>query len=147
MQKIMKTTALLFAGALLFTGCASSNGSDTASGDDNCEVVRVAVRDISNGAQNAIATSVDQPTLTEKLEGYSQRLDEVADENADDEDLVTAIDGLQEKITAAEEYAATLPTAAPGEGEESTIDPDAQATASGDIQAAAVTVTEVCEAE
>jgi hypothetical protein len=144
MQKIITTTALLFAGALLLTGCAAGSGSDSASGDDDCEVVRVAVRDISNGAQNAIATSADQVTLLERLDGYSERLDEVAEENADDAELTEAITAMQEKLAAAEEYAATLPTEAP---EEPSVDADAQATASGDIQTAAVTVTEVCEAE
>ncbi|ANJ25616.1 hypothetical protein [Agromyces aureus] len=142
MQKIITTTALLFAGALLFTGCATS-ASDSASGDDNCEVVRVAVRDISNGAQNAIASTTDQ-SLTEKLDGYSQRLDELAADNADNAELATAIEGVQDKIVAAEDYAATLPAEA---DEEFTPDADAQATASGDIQTAAVTVTEVCSAE
>ncbi|GAA1507546.1 hypothetical protein BJ978_000756 [Agromyces terreus] len=143
MQKIITTTALAFAGALLFTGCATGSGSDNAA-DDNCEVVRVAVRDISNGAQNAIAASADQTTLLERLDDYSQRLDELAEENADDAELSEAIGGLQDKVTAAEEYAATLP-AEPTEDAE--IDADAQATASGDIQAAAVTVTEVCTTE
>jgi len=144
MQKIITTTALVFAGALLFTGCATSSGSDSASGDD-CEVVRVAVRDISNGAQNAIVSSAEQAALLERLDDYSQRVDELAADNADDADLVKALDGLQDKITAAEEYAATLPTEAPATPEESTVDPEAQATASGDIQTAAVAVTEVCK--
>ncbi|SFR68733.1 hypothetical protein SAMN05428970_0500 [Agromyces sp. CF514] len=139
-KKIITTTALLFAGALLFTGCATST-TDGASGDDNCEVVRVAVRDISNGAQNAIATAADQ-SLTETLEGYSKRLDELAADNADNADLTKAIEGVQEKVVAAEDYAATLPAEAT---EDFTPDADAQATASGDIQAAAVTVTEVCK--
>ncbi|GAA1955029.1 hypothetical protein [Agromyces allii] len=141
MQKIITTSALLFAGALLFTGCATST-SDNASAD-NCEVVRVAVRDISNGAQNAIASTTDQ-SLTAKLEDYSKRLDELAADNADNADLTKAIEGVQDKITAAEDYAATLPAEA---DEEFVPDADAQATASGDIQTAAVTVTEVCTAE
>ncbi|MFF2370516.1 hypothetical protein [Agromyces sp. NPDC058110] len=144
MQKnIITTTALLFAGALLFTGCATST-TDSASGDDNCEVVRVAVRDISNGAQNAIVSSADQATLTERLDDYSQRLDELAADNADDAELTEAIEGLQDKVVAAQDYAATLPAEA---DEEFVPDADAQATASGDIQTAAVTVTEVCKSE
>lgn len=145
MQRIITTTALVFAGALLFTGCAASSDDNTAAqGGDNCEVVRVAVRDISNGAQNAILTSTEQAALIEKLDGYSERVDELDEQAADDTKLADALDALQEKIEAAESYAATLPTTATEDFE---ADADAQAAATGDIQAAAVTVTEVCSAE
>ncbi|MFF2277564.1 hypothetical protein [Agromyces sp. NPDC058126] len=145
MQRIITSTALVFAAALLFTGCAaSSDDSTTAQGGDDCEVVRVAVRDISNGAQNAILTSTEQAALLEKLDGYSERVDELDEQAADDTKLAEALDGLQEKIEAAETYAATLPTT---ETEDFQADADAQAAATGDIQAAAVTVTEVCSAE
>ncbi|MFF2493975.1 hypothetical protein [Agromyces sp. NPDC058064] len=145
MQRIITSTALVFAGALLFTGCAtSSNDGGTAQGGDDCEVVRVAVRDISNGAQNAILTSTEQAALLEKLDGYSERVDELDEQAADDSDLAAALDTLQEKIEAAETYAATLPTTATEDFE---ADADAQAAATGDIQTAAVAVTEVCSAE
>lgn len=144
MQKIMKTTALLFAGALLFTGCASNGDGGGDASADKCETVRVAVRDISNGAQNAVLTGTEQAAVLEKLDGYSTRLDDLATEYADDEDLSAAIATLQEKVTAAEDYAQTLPTA-PDETFEA--DAEAQATVTGDIQTAAVTVTETCEAE
>ncbi|MFE6964654.1 hypothetical protein ACFVAJ_06050 [Agromyces sp. NPDC057679] len=146
MQRIITSTALVFAAALLFTGCATSSDDNTAAqgGSDDCEVVRVAVRDISNGAQNAILTSTEQAALLEKLDGYSERVDELDEQAADDTKLAEALDGLQEKIEAAETYAATLPTT---ETEDFEADADAQAAATGDIQAAAVTVTEVCSAE
>ncbi|WP_022889465.1 hypothetical protein [Agromyces italicus] len=145
MQRIITSAAIVFAGALLFTGCAAgSNDDTTAQGDDNCEIVRVAVRDVSNGAQNAVLTGTEQAALLEKLDGYSTRLDDLAADNADNPKIADAIAGLQEKVTAAEDYAGTLPTA-PDETFEA--DAEAQAAVTGDIQAAAVTVTEVCEAE
>ncbi|MCD5345078.1 hypothetical protein PX701_09035 [Agromyces sp. H3Y2-19a] len=142
----MKTTAILFAGALLFTGCASNGGNDGGStaAADECETVRVAVRDISNGAQNAVITGTEQAAVLEKLDGYEQRLDDLATEYADDEDISAAIATLQEKVTAAEDYAKTLPTA-PDENFEA--DADAQAAVTGDIQAASITVTQACEGE
>ncbi|MFF2273590.1 hypothetical protein ACFVTX_15030 [Agromyces sp. NPDC058136] len=145
MQRIITSTALVFAGALLFTGCASSTDDTTAAqGGDSCEVVRVAVRDIANGAQNAILTATEQAALLERLDAYEERVDELDEQAADDSKLAEALDGLQAKIEAAETYAATLPTT---ETEDFEADADAQATATGDIQAAAVTVTEVCAAK
>ncbi|HEY1105089.1 hypothetical protein MUN74_07290 [Agromyces endophyticus] len=143
----MKTTALLFAGALLFTGCASNGSGDgtaTTAAADDCETIRVAVRDISNGAQNAVITGTEQAAVLEKLDGYSTRLDDLATEYADNEDVTAAIGTLQEKVTAAEDYAKTLPTAPDDTFE---ADADAQAAVTGDIQAAAVTVTKACTGE
>lgn len=146
MQRIISSTALVFAGALLLSGCAAGGGTGTEASADSCEVVRVEVRDISNGAQNAILTASDPAEVQSYLDGLSERVDALGEEAADDSALSEALDALDEKLDEASEWAATLPTEADVEaGAE--IDAEAQAAQTEGIQAAAVKVTEVCAAE
>ena len=146
MQKIITSTALVFAGALLLSGCATGSGTADSGADasaDSCETVRVAVRDISNGAQNAILAVSDPAELQASLDALSERADALDEQAADDTALAEALDALDEKIDAASDWAETLPTAADIEaGTE--IDAEAQAAQAEGIQAAAVTITEVC---
>ncbi|PWC03733.1 hypothetical protein [Agromyces badenianii] len=145
MQRIISSSALVFAGALLLSGCATG-GTGASASADSCEVVRVEVRDISNGAQNSILTVSDPAELEAYLDGLSERVDALDEQAADDSALAKALDGLQEKLDDASDWAETLPTAAEIEaGTE--IDADAQSQQTADIQAAAVKVTEVCTAE
>ncbi|RXZ49095.1 hypothetical protein ESP57_09095 [Agromyces fucosus] len=146
MQRIITSTALVFAGALLLSGCATGGGTEASAPADDCEVVRVEVRDISNGAQNAILTASDPAELQAYLDELSERVDALDEQAADDSALADALDTFDEKIDAASDWAETLPTEAEVEaGAE--IDADAQAAQTEDIQAAAVKVTEVCTAE
>ena len=146
MQRIITSTALVFAGALLLSGCATSAGTESSASADSCETVRVAVRDVSNGAQNAILTASDPAELQAYLDELSERVDALDEQAADDSALADALDALDEKIDAASDWAETLPTEADVEaGAE--IDAEAQAAQTEGIQAAAVTVTEVCTAE
>ncbi|MFB9307744.1 hypothetical protein BJY17_002785 [Agromyces hippuratus] len=146
MQRIITSTALVFAGALLLSGCATSGGTEASASADSCEVVRVEVRDVSNGAQNAILTVSDPAELQAYLDDLSERVDALDEQAADDSALADALDAFDEKIDAASDWAETLPSAAEIEaGAE--IDAEAQAAQTADIQAAAVKVTEVCTAE
>jgi hypothetical protein len=146
MQRIITSTALVFAGALLLSGCATGGGTEASATADSCEVVRVEVRDVSNGAQNAILTASDPAELQAYLETLSERVDALDEQAADDSALADALDAFDEKIDAASDWAETLPTEAEVEaGAE--IDADAQAAQTEGIQAAAVKVTEVCTAE
>lgn len=149
MQRIITSTALVFAGALLLSGCATGGtggGTEASAPADSCEVVRVEVRDISNGAQNAILTASDPAELQAYLDELSERVDALDEQAADDSALADALDAFDEKIDAASDWAETVPTEAEVEaGAE--IDADAQAAQTEGIQAAAVKVTEVCTAE
>lgn len=135
MRRIMTSTALVFAGALLLSGCAAGGGEPTPSADP-CEAVRVAARDISNGVQNALA-GVDPAALQEKLEGYSQRLDELGAQAEDGSAASDAVASLDEAVSAAMEFVATLPP----DGE---VDPDAAAERQAAVQEAAAGLTEAC---
>ncbi|WP_022891095.1 hypothetical protein [Agromyces subbeticus] len=142
----MSSTALVFAGALLLSGCAAGSDTGAEASADSCEVVRVEVRDISNGAQNAILTASDPAELQSYLDGLSERVDALGEEAADDSAVSDALDALDEKLDAASDWAETLPSEADVEaGAE--IDAEAQSAQTEGIQAAAVKVTEVCKAE
>jgi hypothetical protein len=135
MRRIMTSTALVFAAALLVSGCSAGGTTPTPSADP-CEELRVAVRDIANGAQNALS-GTDPAATQEKLEGYSERVDEFsarAEENSVASDVAASLD---EAITAAMEFVATVPP----DGE---IDPDAAAERQAAIQEAASPMIEAC---
>ncbi|MDQ0894519.1 ABC-type glycerol-3-phosphate transport system substrate-binding protein [Agromyces ramosus] len=143
MQKIMTSTALLFAGALLLTGCAAGGGGAEASASaDPCEAVRVEVRDISNGAQNALTAGGEPADVQASLEGYSERVDALDESAGDDEAVSDALEALGEKIDDAAEFAATLPAAPEAE-----VDADAVAEHQTAIQESAAEVTSACGAE
>ncbi|WP_350348049.1 hypothetical protein ABIQ69_15635 [Agromyces sp. G08B096] len=142
MQRIMTSTALVFAGALLLAGCASNSGdggSTAAAGD--CETIRVEVRNISNGAQNTLASTNDPAEIESYLEELSERVDALS-EDATDEKVSDALEALDERIDAAADFAATLPA-----DPEAERDADAIAEQQSGIQEASVKVTEVCTAE
>jgi hypothetical protein len=139
MQKIMTSTALLFAGALLLSGCAAGGGGGEASASaDPCETVRVEVRDVSNGAQNALTAGGDPAEVQATLEDYSER---VAAIEADDDAVTEALGAFGAEIDAAAEFAATLPA-----DPEAEVDADAVAEHQTAIQEAAAEVTSVCAA-
>ena len=75
MRRIMTSTALVFAGVLLLAGSSAGGGTATPSADP-CETLSNAVRDISNGVQNALAAA-DPAELQATLEGYTERVDEL----------------------------------------------------------------------
>ena len=136
MRRIMTSTALVFAGALLLSGCTAGGGAATPTADP-CETLSNAVRDISNGVQNALA-GADPAELQSTLEGYSERvddLDQLIEGNGAASDIVNSLD---EALPAATEVAATLPT----DAEE--IDSEAAAEFQADIQEAASGMTEAC---
>ena len=76
MQRIMTSTALVFAGALLLSGC-TTGGSGSSPSADPCDTVQSEVRDISNGAQNALASGDDPAEVQSALEDYSVRVTEL----------------------------------------------------------------------
>lgn len=140
MQRIMKTTAVVFAGALLLSGCAASGDGGSSAAGDSCETVRVEVRGISNGAQNTLATATDAAATVAYLEGLEERVDALAEEAGDDTALAEALDALNDKLEGAAEYAATIEA-------DAEQDADALAAQQTGIQDAAVKVTEVCAAK
>ena len=127
MQRIMTSTALVFAGALLLAGCAAGGGASTPSADA-CETVKSEVRDISNGAQNSLASGGDPSEIQSSLEDYSVR--------------VTELEGLTGALDDAAEFAGTLPS-----DPEAEVDADAVAEHQTAIQEAAAEVSSSCDAD
>ena len=136
MRRIMTSTALVFAGALLLSGCSAGSTTPTPSADP-CEQLRVTVRDIANGAQNVLA-GTDPAEVQERLEGYSERVDEFSAQAEDNSVASDVAASLDEAITAAMEFVSTLPP----DGE---IDPDAAAERQAAIQEAAAPMIDACD--
>jgi hypothetical protein len=139
MQRIMTSTALVFAGALLLAGCAAGGGTATPSADP-CETVKSEVRDISNGAQNALAAGGDPAEVQSTLEDYSARVSELGETT--DDAVSTELEALTGALDDAAEFAATLPT-----DPEAEVDADAVAEHQTAIQEAATSASEACSAE
>ncbi|WP_395244599.1 hypothetical protein ACGGZK_02020 [Agromyces sp. MMS24-K17] len=135
--------ALAVTSGLLLVGCSSPGSSPESTEASGCETVRVSVRDISNGAQNAIATITDPDELTSYLEGLSERVTEL-EADAQNDDVAQALTDLDARIQDGIAYAETLPTPDPNSEEAPETDGDAIAEAQQGIQAAAVSVTQVC---
>ena len=136
MRRIMTSTALVFAGVLLLAGCSAGGGTATPSADP-CETLSNAVRDISNGVQNALAAA-DPAELQATLEGYTERVDEQDLLVEGDGAASDVIDSLDAALARATEFAETLPADAED------IDSEAVAEAQAEIQEAASGVTDAC---
>lgn len=136
MQRIKRSVVLVFAGALLLSGCAAGGGGGEA-GADECETVRTEVRDISNGAQNALAAGGDPSEVHDALEGYSERVDALEEEA--DGAVSDALEALDEAIDEAADFAETLPS-----DPEAEVDAEAVAEHQTAIQDAAAEVTSAC---
>ncbi|MFE5670082.1 hypothetical protein ACFQ58_00595 [Agromyces sp. NPDC056523] len=151
MQRFAMPTALVFAAALALSGCAAGGGGgDTAgSTEDNCTTVAGHVRDISNGVQNTLASATSADELEEYLEEAKSRVTEAADE-AESDDLETAVDDFAATLEGVGEYADGLEEAPSEEDPETTTlqqDPDALAEQQAAVQEAAGEVASVCSAE
>ncbi|MBT2500659.1 hypothetical protein J7E25_16295 [Agromyces sp. ISL-38] len=143
MQRIKTSVALVFAGALLLTGCATGGGGgggETAT--DACETVRSEARDISNGAQNALAAGGDPSDVQAAMEGYRERVDAIDKTAGDDAGLSDALEALGEKLDEAAAFAATLPS-----DPEAEVDADAVAAQQEGISEAAAEVTAGCTSD
>lgn len=136
MQRIKKSVVLVFAGALLLSGCAAGGGGGEA-GADECETVRTEVRDISNGAQNALAAGGEPSEVHDALEGYSERVDALEEEA--DGAVSDALEAFDEAIDEAADFAETLPS-----DPEAEVDAEAVAEHQTAIQDAATEVTNAC---
>jgi hypothetical protein len=137
----MTSAALVFASALLLSGCAAGGGGATATATaDPCEAVRSEVRDISNGAQNALAAGGDPAEVQSTLEDYSVRVSELGETT--DDAVSTELEALTGALDDAAEFAATLPT-----DPEAEVDADAVAEHQTAIQEAATSANEACSAE
>ena len=131
---------MLFACALPLSGCAAGGGGAEASASaDPCAAVRTEVRDVSNGAQNALASGGDPADVQASLEGYSERVDALDKTAGDDQSVSDALDALGVAIDDAAEFASTLPT-----DPEAEVDADAVAEHQTAIQDAASAVGEAC---
>jgi hypothetical protein len=139
MQRIMTSTALVFAGALLLSGC-TTGGSGSSPSADPCDTVQSEVRDISNGAQNALASGDDPAEVQSALEDYSVRVTELGETTTDE--VSTELEALTGAIDDAAEFAATLPS-----DPEAEVDADAVAEHQTAIQDAATSASEACAAE
>jgi hypothetical protein len=140
MQRITTSAALVLASALLLSGCAADGGGEGAgSSVDACTAVVSEVRDISNGAQNALAAGGDPSETQSTLEGYSERVMAIDRTGGDDTQLSDALDELDAKIQEAAEFAATLPSDPDAE-----VDADAVAEHQTAIQDAASAVGDTC---
>ena len=139
MQRIMTSTALVFAGALLLSGCAAGGGAATPSADA-CDTVKSEVRDISNGAQNSLVSGDDPSEIQSSLEDYSVRVSELAETT--DDAVSTELEGLTGALDDAAEFAGTLPSDPDAE-----VDADAVAEHQTAIQDAATASSEACTAD
>lgn len=140
MQRIMTPVALAFAGALLLSGCTAGGTAPTTAAADPCETVRSEVRDISNGAQNALAAGGDPAEVQSTIEDYSVRVSELAETTSDE--VSTELEGLTGALDDAAEFAATLPS-----DPEAEVDADAVAEHQTAIQDAATAASEACTSE
>ena len=144
MQRITTSAALVLASALLLSGCAADggnggNGEGAGSSVDACDAIRGEVRDISNGAQNALAAGGDPSEIQSTLEGYSERVMAIDRTGGDDTQLSDALDELDAAIKDAAEFAGTLPSDPDAE-----VDSDAVAEHQTAIQDAASAVSDTC---
>ena len=139
MQRIMTSTALVFAGALLLAGCAAGGGGASSSADE-CDTVKSDVRDISNGAQNTLAAGGDPAEIQSTLEGYSDRVDTLGEDTSDA--VSDELEKLAEALDDAAEFAATLPSDPDAE-----VDADAVAEQLPATPAAAWGVNAACRAD
>ena len=139
MQRLMTSTALVFAGALLLSGC-TTGGSGSSPSADPCETVQSEVRDISNGAQNSLVSGDDPSEIQSSLEDYSVRVTELAETT--DDAVSTELEGLTGALDDAAEFAGTLPS-----DPEAEVDADAVAEHQTAIQDAATAASEACTAE
>ena len=131
------TVALVFASALLLSGCSAGGGGPTSAADA-CASVQAALRDVSNGAQNALASAGDPGELQADLKGYSERAGALA-EKAENPDVANALETLDAKLTEAAEAVGTLPTDAEG-----ALDADAIAEQQTGIQEAVEKISAAC---
>ncbi|WP_344296131.1 hypothetical protein [Agromyces neolithicus] len=136
------TAALAFAAALVLSGCALSgcaaDGTAPTSVADACATIQDALRDLSNGAQNALASADDPAEIQATLEGYSQRAGTLA-EKADNPDVADTLETLDMKLSDAAVAVGTLPTDAEGE-----LDVDAIAEQQTEIQEAVAKISAAC---
>jgi len=139
MQRIMTSTALVFAGALLLAGCAAG-GSGASSSADECDTVKSDVRDISNGAQNTLGAGGDPAEIQSALEGYSDRVDQLGEDTSD------AVSDELEKLAGALDYAAEFAATLPSDPD-AEVDSDAVAEHQTAIQDAASGVNDACIAD
>lgn len=141
MQRIITPVALAFAGALLLSGCTAGGGTtQTTAAAGSCETVKSEVRDISNGAQNALAAGGDPADVQSTLEDYSVRVDELGETT--DDAVSTELEGLSGALDDAAEFAATLPS-----DPEAEVDSEAVAEHQTAIQDAASAASEACTDE
>ena len=136
-----KTSAVLVvASALLLSGCASGGGTPSTAVASACETLQDTLRDVANGAQNALSGVGTPAEIQATLEDYGSRAAELA-EKADNPDVADALATVDEKLSEAAAFAATIPTDAEGE---LAPDPDALAEQQAAIQEAADKVKAVC---
>ena len=131
------TATLVFTSALLLSGCAAG-GEGPTSVADACATVQVALRDLSNGAQNTLAAADDPGEIQADLEGYGERAGALAEE-ADNPDVANALEALDAKLSEAAEAVGTLPTDAEGE-----LDVDAITEQQTAIQEAVEKISAAC---
>ncbi|THG32459.1 hypothetical protein E6C70_11855 [Glaciibacter flavus] len=132
--------------ALLFSGCASGGGSSattTAAAGSDCSKLHSDVRDISNGAQNTLATApadADAQTASASaLADFSDQAKKLEDSYSDNKGVTSALDDLASKIDAGQDWV----KAAPVDG--SDADADTQASVTADIDKAATAVDDACK--
>lgn len=143
MQRIKTSAALVFASVLLLSGCAAAGGGGGGEATaDPCETVRTEVRDISNGAQNALASGGDPSEVQAALEGYVERVAALDKTAGDDAEVSEALDALSEKLDEAAVFAETLPS-----DPEAEIDAEAVGEHQTAVQEAATEITSACAPE
>jgi hypothetical protein len=150
MRRFALPAALVFAGALALSGCTAGDGDDTAgSAGDNCTTVAGEVRDISNGVQNTLAAPGSLDELEEYLEDAQSRVEAAADE-AESDELESAVDDFAATLEGVSEYADELTEGPSEEDPEATAveqDPDALAEQQAALQEASAEVGAVCSAD
>lgn len=125
MKRLLASAVLVAASTVMLAGCAA--------GGPDCEAINSEVRDISNGAQNTLASSQSPSDMSDYLSGLSDRIGTLEDQ-AGDGAAKTALEAFDQAITAASDFAATLPA-----------DPDAERDADG-IAAQQASVSDAADA-
>jgi len=113
MHATKSSAALVLVGALFLSGCAAGGGAGPTATADACATLQTALRDISNGAQNTLASAGTPSEIQTRLEGYSERAAALA-EGAENPDVAAALSAVDEKISDVAAAVATLPTDADG---------------------------------
>lgn len=128
--------ALVLGGGLLLSGCASGGPSAA-----DCEELSTAVRDISNGAQNTLASVSDPAEAADYFEELQGRVTQLGEDFGGSADVDAALSELDDALAGAAEAVASALVVDPDDEDAEPNDFTAQSSA---VQEAAAEVGPAC---